>query len=201
MSLFQCERCGCAENSAVAYGGTKLIADILNWDGMEDRRGMMLCSACAPAEYRHGGKSGLGVWHGTFSRVFLPMGMFVKNPQGNLAHRETGDINYHKYALIRADDGFDTEYSHSDIIASTRAKLKANEFEGLFWEGECACELSDLAPCGNATCGQNDDGDYINGCKPGYKHIDPRPERGGHWCIGSKKEPLTIKDWEQMVYE
>lgn len=202
MSLFQCERCGCAENTALSGGGTKSMVGILKWDGIEDRRGKMLCSACAPAELRHGGKSGYGEWHGRFARIFLPMGMFVKNPQGNLAHKETGDANYKAYAIIRDDDGLEGEmFMPSEIIATTSQKLSANGFEGLFWAGECACELADLAPCGNATCGGKDDGDYINGCLPGYKHIDPRPDRGGHWCIGSKKEPLTIEDWEQMVYE
>lgn len=42
-----------------------------------------------------------------------------------------------------------------DIV---RECLKANGYDGLYVAGECACQLSDLAPCG-----ERDDA-----CKPGY---------------------------------
>lgn len=201
MSFFQCERCGCVDDPALTQNGCK-SADIFDWTGIEDRQGKLLCSACAPDKFVHFGKSGLGVWHGKFPRIFLPLGMFVRNPQGLLAHKETGDTNYKAYAVIRHDDGLEGDmFMDSEIIASVGAKLKANGYDGLYYAGECACELGDIAPCGTMECGGKDDGDYINGCEPGYKHIDPRPQFGGNWCMHKSKEPLTTEEWEQMVYE
>ncbi len=57
--------------------------------------------------------------------------------------------------------------------------LKANEFDGLFEDGECGCLIDDLAPCGS---------DALLDCKPGYKrlpteHEDPEFE----FMIGSDK--------------
>jgi hypothetical protein len=34
-----------------------------------------------------------------------------------------------------------------DVKTIVSNYLKANSFEGLFSDGECACELSDLMPC------------------------------------------------------
>lgn len=73
MSLYQCEDCGCRENTATgAYWG-------------RDRK---LCSACDTGE-----------WHGKFPRMFLPKGMFVTDRHGNLAHKETGDTDITKYEI------------------------------------------------------------------------------------------------------
>lgn len=85
MSLFQCQQCGCMENTALACQGCDGYAEtFFDWIGLEDRRGKKLCSACAPAKYSDGTPSGLGTWHGKFERVFLPMGMFRTDRQGNL---------------------------------------------------------------------------------------------------------------------
>lgn len=91
--------------------------------------------------------------------------------------------------------------SHSEIIASTRDKLKAQGFDGLFYDGACACDLDDLAPCGN--CGLEDLEDFINGCEGGYKHFDPRPEHAVHadWAIWRKKEAPTAEQWENLSYD
>lgn len=96
-------------------------------------------------------------------------------------------------------DTEDEERTSWEIIASTGEKLKANGFDGLYSDGgECACDLSDLAPCGET----EDGGDFINGCHGGYKHLDPRPEhaRYGDWVISKKKEPLTDDEWENISY-
>ena len=53
------------------------------WRGVESKP-WMLCSACDPD---------IGKWHDRFPRHFLPKGMFVTNKQGNLAHKDTGDVN------------------------------------------------------------------------------------------------------------
>lgn len=73
MSLFQCEECGGRENTATgAY-----------W--LEEKK---LCSECHTGE-----------WHGKFPKMILPKGMFIRNKQGNLAHKETGDTDIKKYEI------------------------------------------------------------------------------------------------------
>lgn len=85
MSLFQCQHCGCKENTALACQGCNEFAEtFFDWTGFEDRRGKKLCSACAPTKYDDGTPSCLGKWHGQFERVFLPMGMYRTNRVGNL---------------------------------------------------------------------------------------------------------------------
>lgn len=100
MSLFQCQHCGCCDNTALsAQGCDSFMMDLYSWTGIENRKGKKLCSACAPTRYEDRRPTKLGKWHDKFSRVFLPLGMFVTNHEGNLAHRETGDTHYRKYAL------------------------------------------------------------------------------------------------------
>ncbi len=62
-----------------------------------------------------------------------------------------------------------------------RDYLNENEFDGLYQPGECACEKSDLAPCGETPLD----------CMVGYK-IPPNECQGAcgpdcHWGIGPKK--------------
>ena len=100
MSLFQCENCGCVENTALSCQGIgKFAAKWFNWNGIEDRKGKKLCSECAPPKHNDGTDSGLGKWHGEFPQIFLPMGMFKTNKEGNLAHIDTGDTDYREYAI------------------------------------------------------------------------------------------------------
>lgn len=101
MSLFQCQNCGCAENTAVSAQGTRAISGAFDWTGIEDRKGMLLCSACAPTKFMDGKDTGYGKWHGMFRRVFLPMDQFFTNKYGNLEHKSTGSIKYHQYELHR----------------------------------------------------------------------------------------------------
>ena len=76
MSLYQCEECGCKENTATgAYWG----------------RDVKLCSECDT-----------GAWHGLFEKVMLPKGMFTTNREGNLAHKDTGETDLKKYAIPHA---------------------------------------------------------------------------------------------------
>jgi hypothetical protein len=104
MSLFQCQVCGCCENTALASQGCDGYAmTFFNWTGIEDRKGKKLCSACAPTRYGDGAPTKFGVWHGRFARVFLPMGMFRTARNGNLEHVETGDEDFRKYEVRRGD--------------------------------------------------------------------------------------------------
>lgn len=85
MSLFQCQHCGCKENTALSgQGCDSFTVDWYSWNGIEDRKGKKLCSACAPTKYEDGTPTKFGKWHGEFERVFLPMGMYKTGPDGNL---------------------------------------------------------------------------------------------------------------------
>ncbi len=100
MSLFQCENCGCCENTALSCQGCNGYAEtFFDWTGLEDRKGKKLCSACAPSKHKDGTPSELGVWHGEFARTFLPMGEFFTNRVGNLEHKATGSENFKQYAI------------------------------------------------------------------------------------------------------
>lgn len=57
-----------------------------------------------------------------------------------------------------------------------RDYLNENEFDGLYQPGECACEKSDLAPCG----------DMLLDCMAGYK-IPCACGNNCDWDIGPKK--------------
>ena len=85
MSLFQCEECGCCENTALSNHAWNRYQALKNNAPAKD-----LCSACDPL---------IGVWHGQFERVFLPKGQFKTNNVGNLEHIETGNENFRVYRL------------------------------------------------------------------------------------------------------
>ena len=100
MSLFQCQNCGCCENTAVSHQGFTMYPEAFDWSSMPERRGMQLCSACGPSHYKDGQKCKYGgTWHGVFGRVFLPKGLFKTNKRGNLEHIETGSEDYRAYQL------------------------------------------------------------------------------------------------------
>ena len=100
MSLFQCERCGCCENTALSGQGCNGFAEgFYDWTGFEDRKGKRLCSACAPTNYADGTPTDFGKWHGEFDQVFLPKGMFRTARNGNLEHTETGDQDFRKHKI------------------------------------------------------------------------------------------------------
>ena len=99
MSLFQCENCGCVENTALSCQGIKPMAKHFDWAGIEERRGMLLCSACAPTLHSDKTPTEFGKWHGQFERKYLPKGMFKTASNGNLEHIETGEQDYRKYVI------------------------------------------------------------------------------------------------------
>ena len=109
MSLFQCDVCGCMDNTALAIGeplaGSKSYAKIFDWNGMKERIGKELCSACAPSFYSDGAKTKMGKWHNQFNRYFLDKGMFFTNSDGNLEHKETGRTDIEKMAYDVVDVG------------------------------------------------------------------------------------------------
>jgi hypothetical protein len=102
VSLFQCQNCGCCENTALSGQGCNgRVEKYFDWLGIEDRKGLRLCSTCAPTKYKDGKPTVFGVWHGEFTRTFLPMGMFKTASNGNLEHIENGDQAFIKYAIER----------------------------------------------------------------------------------------------------
>ena len=103
MSLFQCENCGCCENTALSSQGF-LWDTCFDWTGIEELRSLRLCSACGPTKYKDGSATEFGQWHDRFDRVFLPKGMFKTARNGNLEHKETGDQDFKKYAISKETD-------------------------------------------------------------------------------------------------
>lgn len=104
MSLFQCENCGCCENTALSSQGCKgWFEKAFDWSYAPERKGLLLCSACAPTHYRDGSSTRFGEWHNVFPRVYLPKGMFFTNGVGNLEHKETGSDKYIQYALEKPE--------------------------------------------------------------------------------------------------
>lgn len=77
------------------------------------------------------------------------------------------------------------------VIEIIKESLKEKGFSGLIHgDGECGCEIDDLAPCGID----------ISECRAGYKHCDPRPEHPNGFSIWDQKEPPTAEQWEQVEY-
>lgn len=81
MSLFQCEQCGCVENTALCGYWSRSFDD----NNPDNKK---LCSVC---------DTNINLWHGKFERVFLPIGKFITNYVGNLEHTDTGSENYEQY--------------------------------------------------------------------------------------------------------
>lgn len=99
MSMFQCQNCGCAENTALTSGYLTFLHKDLDFVGIESRVGKRLCSACTPSNFVGGGVVDKGgQWHGRFPRRFLEKGAYVTNKEGNLAHCTTGELDYHKHS-------------------------------------------------------------------------------------------------------
>lgn len=82
----------------------------------------------------------------------------------------------------------------AEVLEAARTKLEQGGYTGLYRPMECGCELSDLAPCGE--CRADKDG-YINECKPGHKHVDPR-SRFGDLAITDNKEPPTEEEFDEI---
>lgn len=90
MSLFQCENCGCLENTALSAQGFKIMKHLFDWSYAPEREGLRVCSACGPSRYRDGNPTKFGEWHKVFGREFYPMGEFITDDVGNLKHKATG---------------------------------------------------------------------------------------------------------------
>jgi hypothetical protein len=78
MSLFQCDKCGVIENTALTFG---YLAHLLEPEELVkqglDPKGRY-CSEC------HGGK-----WHGKFPREVHPVGTMETDRNGNVRRRDS----------------------------------------------------------------------------------------------------------------
>lgn len=81
MSVFQCDVCGCIENTALSN---------YFWNRNVEKLDKNLCSACDP---------NIGKWHDRFRRMFLERGKWITNNEGNIEHIETKETDFHKYEL------------------------------------------------------------------------------------------------------
>ena len=101
MSLFQCAKCGCCENTALAACGHLHMEEYFDWTGIEEWRGKLLCSACSPTKYSDGTPVSrkAGGWHNKFDRVFLAPGEWKTNHQGNLEHIKTKSTKFRDFAI------------------------------------------------------------------------------------------------------
>lgn len=122
MSIFQCERCGCAENTACGVGMFYHAPSSFDWSYAPELKGKRLCSVCGPVRLA-GGKPTIteGKWHGLFPRMFLPLGMYVTDNRGNLVHRDTGEdylpdaIKRDKFPVVRPLPGRSVRiWDHND---------------------------------------------------------------------------------------
>jgi hypothetical protein len=82
MSLYQCDECGCCENTALGWYHCRTMKDMVD----EKYFGKNLCSACGPTHFKDGTPiEGIGEWHGRFERKFFPKGSMETDKQGNLS--------------------------------------------------------------------------------------------------------------------
>ena len=96
MSIFQCQNCGCAENTACSNQKFHDWNKIYDWSYAPEREGLELCRACGPTHFDNGEAikpdnwGDYGKWHDEFNRRYFPHGEMITNNAGNLEHKETG---------------------------------------------------------------------------------------------------------------
>ncbi len=89
MSLFQCDTCGCVENTATS--GTYHVRNV---ERLMPKKflGMKLCCVCGPDVWADGSNiSKTGKWHDLFTRKFYPVGTLYTDAQGNVRNIKTNE--------------------------------------------------------------------------------------------------------------
>lgn len=95
MALFQCQECGCVENSSSGWyhakgrGYTK--------DKEKDKK--ELCSECGPTEYSDGTPTKLGQWHNRFTKKIYPLGSLYTDGEGNVRYKHNNEYPKKEEAL------------------------------------------------------------------------------------------------------
>lgn len=85
-----------------------------------------------------------------------------------------------------------------ELLQQVKDKLEAQGYSGLYYPNECGCGIDDLAPCGECGCDPGED--WINGCSPGYKHMDPNAGHAeyGDFVVTNSKEPPEADEFAGM---
>lgn len=116
MSLFQCGKCGCMENTASTNAA--YLTELFTKEDQDKCRQVLgldktselgqYCCVCTPVWFdEHGNKNfgvnpqpkpGQGLWHNRFPRIYLPKGEFETAPNGSLRHKQTLETDVKKFA-------------------------------------------------------------------------------------------------------
>jgi hypothetical protein len=84
VSLFQCDKCGCVENTALGHYHTRNWAEL--WP--DEVLGKALCSECMPTKFRSGETCEKGgKWHGRFEKRCYPLGSLYTDDVGNVRRK------------------------------------------------------------------------------------------------------------------
>lgn len=82
-------------------------------------------------------------------------------------------------------------------MAGNTMSTEDDGLDGLFFPGECACSLTELAPCGHS---QQEEGErYVNGCSGGHKHQDPA--RPTFFIVSHSRETPTQEEFDRAYAE
>lgn len=86
MSLYQCEKCGCVENTAFGWYHCRNMKDLTPPEDL----GKALCSECGPTHYANGeANRKCGKWHGKFEKTIYPLGSLETDAGGNIVDKIT----------------------------------------------------------------------------------------------------------------
>lgn len=100
MSLFQCGKCGCVDNTATSNFGARwkwtnkdetgdMLAKVAGYNSFEEAPDE-LCCVCSPIYFNEKGGYEFNPlerykWHGQFERQFWPVGTLKTNHEGNIS--------------------------------------------------------------------------------------------------------------------
>lgn len=84
MSLYQCEKCGCIENTALGWYHCRHT----DWCKVSaEDKGKALCSECGPKEHSDGTPTEYGKWHGRFEKKVYPLDTLYTDKEGNVRRK------------------------------------------------------------------------------------------------------------------
>jgi len=88
MSLYQCEKCGCIENTALGFYWVR------GWSSWpEEFKDKALCSECGPTTFSDGGKTKWGKWHGEFTKTCCSIGTLEADGNGGMRPKRNDSSN------------------------------------------------------------------------------------------------------------
>jgi predicted nucleic-acid-binding Zn-ribbon protein len=88
MSLYQCDKCGCVENTSLGFFHCRNMDDLYP----EEVIGKKLCSECGPTHYKSGQiEADYGKWHGKFPKRIFPLNSLYTDKEGNIRHKHNDE--------------------------------------------------------------------------------------------------------------